>query len=219
MNASADKKRVAVLISGRGSNMKALVEASRASDYPAEITTVISNRPGAAGLAWAGQQGIDAVAVDHKAYPDRAAFDEKLGETLAAANVDIVVLAGFMRLMTAPLVERWKGRMINIHPSLLPLFPGLDTHARAIASGMKVAGCTVHFVTAEMDVGPIIAQAAVPIVPDDTPDTLAERIITVEHRIYPEAVRWVAQGSVRFDTAATAFYGRVNHQDHLLSPS
>ena len=212
------KKRVAVLISGRGSNMQALVNASRAPGYPAEISTVISNRPDAAGLKWAAEQGIATVALDHKAFADRAAFDASLNQALIAANVDFVVLAGFMRLMTAPLVEQWQGRMINIHPSLLPLFPGLDTHARAIEAGMKIAGCTVHFVTPEMDVGPIIAQAAVPIAPNDTADALAERILTVEHQIYPQALAWLATAAVTFDAARTAVYGVVGAHDQLLVP-
>ena len=159
------KKRVAILISGRGSNMKALVEAARAPDYPAEIVTVISNRPDAAGLAWAKEQGIPALGLDHKLYENREHFEGQLQGVLSMSRVDIVALAGFMRLMTPGFVESWRDRMINIHPSLLPAFKGLHTHERALEAGVKITGCTVHFVRPEMDEGPIIGQAAVPVEP------------------------------------------------------
>ena len=219
MSAAAARKRVAVLISGRGSNMQALVKAARSPDYPAEIAAVIANRPDAAGLSWAADQGIATVALDHKAFPDRTAFDDHLHEALKAAEIDLVALAGFMRILTPAFVARWQGRMINIHPSLLPLFPGLDTHARALAAGVKIAGCTAHFVTAEMDVGPIIAQAGVPVAPDDTPDTLAARVLQAEHKIYPQALKWVASGALTFETAGTAQYGTTENDACLLSPS
>jgi phosphoribosylglycinamide formyltransferase-1 len=212
------KKRVGVLISGRGSNMQSLDTGSRAPDVSAEIVIVIANRADAVGLQWARDNGIAAVAIDHKAFADRAAFDARIHEELVAARVDIVALAGFMRILTPDFVARWQGRMINIHPSLLPLFPGLHTHARALDAGMKVAGCTVHFVTAEMDVGPIIAQAAVPIMPDDTPDTLAARVLSAEHRIYPQALQWVSTGAVTFETAATARYGAGCDKSVLIMP-
>ncbi|MGI9477833.1 MAG: phosphoribosylglycinamide formyltransferase [Hyphomicrobiaceae bacterium] len=219
MNPTATRKRVAVLISGRGSNMQALVEAAAAPGFPAKIATVISNRPDAAGLLWAADQGIATVALDHKAHPDRAAFDAKLHETLKAADIDLVALAGFMRILTPGFVASWQGRMINIHPSLLPLFPGLDTHARAIEAGVKIAGCTAHFVTAEMDVGPIIVQAAVPVGSDDTPATLADRVLAAEHRIYPQALEWVAGDRVTFETVGTACYGSAGLDTRLISPA
>ncbi len=179
--------------------MQAIVAASRTPGYPAEIVAVISNRPEAGGLAWARGQGIAAHSIDHKGYPSREAFEADLQASLVGCGAEIVVLAGFMRLMTAPFVEAWRGRMINIHPSLLPAFKGLDTHARAIEAGATLAGCTVHFVTPDMDGGPIIVQAAVPVTHDDTPDTLAARIITAEHKIYPQALAWVARGEVTFE--------------------
>ena len=188
------RTRVGVLISGRGSNMMALVEAARAVDYPADIAVVISNRPDAPGLAWARAQGLVAIGLDHKAYASRAAFETALEAELTAANVGVVALAGFMRLLTADFVGRWQGRMINIHPALLPSFKGLDTHARALATGVRIAGCTVHFVVPEMDEGPIIAQAAVPVRDDDTEATLAARVLAAEHRIYPAALAALARG-------------------------
>jgi phosphoribosylglycinamide formyltransferase-1 len=189
--------RVAVLISGRGSNMAALIEAAKAPDYPAEIVLVISNRPDAGGLATATAAGIPTVIVDHKAYQSREAFEQALQTTLEQHRIDIVCLAGFMRLLTPGLVSRWQGRMLNIHPALLPAFKGLDTHARALAAGVKLHGATVHFVVAEVDAGPIIAQGAVTVHSDDTPDTLAARVIAVEHEIYPLALKLVAAGRVR----------------------
>ena len=219
MSASGPRKRVAVLISGRGSNMQALAAAARSPDYPAEIAAVVANRPDAAGLAWAADQGIATIALDHKAFADRAAFDDHLHAALVAANIELIALAGFMRILTPAFVARWQGRMINIHPSLLPLFPGLDTHARALAAGVKIAGCTVHFVTAEMDVGPIIAQAAVPVVANDTADSLAARVLAAEHRIYPQALAWVAAGAVAFETVATAHYGTRTPDIGLMSPA
>lgn len=212
------KKRVGVLVSGRGSNMQALVEASHAADYPAEIVTVLSNKADAAALDWAADNGISAIGFDHRAFPDRETFDARIDEVLVAGNIDIVVLAGFMRILTPDFVAKWHGRMINIHPSLLPLFPGLNTHQRAIDAGMKVAGCTVHFVTAEMDVGPIISQAVVPVVPDDTPDTLAARVLVAEHQLYPQALSWVAAGDVSFDTASKAAYGAIDRDGCLIAP-
>ncbi len=212
------RRRTAVLISGRGSNMQALVEASLAEDYPAEIALVLSNRADAGGLAWAAQHGIKTVAIDHKGFADRAAFDQRIGEVLADADIEIVALAGFMRLMTAEFVESWRGRMINIHPSLLPAFKGLDTHARALAAGVKIVGCTVHFVTPEMDAGPIIAQAAVPVLGGDDPDRLAARILKAEHRLYPAALKWVASGAVTFESPRIIDSETVNQDRVLISP-
>ncbi len=188
------RKRVAILISGRGSNMTALIEAAADPDFPAEIALVLSNRADAGGLARAAESGIATAVIPHKQFPDRAAFDAAMDERLRAEKIDLVCLAGFMRLLTAGFVEAWRDRMINIHPSLLPLFPGLDTHARAIDAGMRLAGCTVHFVRAEMDSGPIIGQAAVPIAFDDTPETLSKRVLAAEHELYPLALALVASG-------------------------
>jgi len=214
----ANRRRTAVLISGRGSNMQALVQASRATDYPAEIALVLSNRADAAGLAWAEQQGISTAVVDHKAFPDRVAFDQRIGDILREAGIELVALAGFMRVMTADFVNSWRRRMINIHPSLLPAFKGLDTHARALAAGVKIAGCTVHFVTPEMDDGPIIAQAAVPVGAGDDADKLAARVLAAEHRLYPAALGWVADGTITFETAIHAGSGSVNQDRVLISP-
>ncbi|HWK33208.1 MAG TPA: phosphoribosylglycinamide formyltransferase [Hyphomicrobium sp.] len=190
----AAKKRIGILISGRGSNMLSLIAAARKTDYPAEIVCVVSNRPEAEGLAHASAQGITTRAIDHKAFDTREAFEEQLDAALRAANVDIVACAGFMRKMTAGFVERWRDRMLNIHPSLLPAFKGLDTHERALAAGVKLAGCTVHIVRPELDAGPIIAQAAVPVLPDDTPSLLAARVLEAEHLLYPHALSLVASG-------------------------
>jgi phosphoribosylglycinamide formyltransferase-1 len=196
------KKRVAVLISGRGSNMVALLEAARAPDYPAQIVLVVSNRAEAAGLARARAAGVATAVVDHTAFGnDREAFERALDGALAAHRIDIVCLAGFMRLLTPWFVRRWSGRMINIHPALLPQFRGLDTHRRAIAAGAKQHGATVHFVVPEMDAGPIIVQDAVPVVDGDTEQTLAARVLAVEHRIYPLALRLLAEGGVSLAAA------------------
>jgi phosphoribosylglycinamide formyltransferase 1 len=213
-----ERLRVGVLISGRGSNMMALATAARAPDYPAEIVCIVSNRPAAAGLAWAREQGLAAHAVDHKAYATREAFEDALDDVLVAEGVELVACAGFMRLMTARFVERWAGRMINIHPSLLPLYPGLHTHARALADGVRIAGCTVHYVVAEMDAGPIIAQGAVPVVDGDTPDSLAERILAVEHVIYPRALALVASGAARLEDGRVRILSAVNQTGRLISP-
>jgi phosphoribosylglycinamide formyltransferase-1 len=193
------KKRVGILISGRGSNMMALVEAARAADYPAEIAVVISNRPDAAGLAWATAQGLPARVIDHKGFGSREAFDEAVHAALTEAQVELVALAGFMRIQSAGFVERWKGRQLNIHPSLLPSFKGLNPHEQALAAGVKISGCTVHFVTEETDGGPIVAQAAVPVLDADTPRTLEARILEAEHRLYPHALALVASGRARIE--------------------
>jgi phosphoribosylglycinamide formyltransferase-1 len=192
------RKRVAVLISGRGSNMAALIEAAKDRTYPAEIVLVISNRPDAGGLATARAAGIATEVVDHAPFgKDRAAFDGALQAVLVKHNIDIVCLAGFMRQLTPALVVQWPERMLNIHPALLPAFKGLDTHKRAIAAHAKIHGATVHFVTAELDSGPIIAQGAVAVRGDDTEEMLAARVLKVEHRIYPLGLKLVAEGRVR----------------------
>ena len=187
-------KNIVILISGRGSNMQAIVDA----DIPgARSAAVIANRPDAAGLAWAAARGIATVGLDHKQFASREAFDERLAAEIDAFQPDLVVLAGFMRILTPAFTARYEGRMLNIHPSLLPSFPGLHTHQRAIDMGCKVAGCTVHFVTAELDHGPIVAQAVVPVLDDDTETTLAARVLQQEHRLYPEAVRRFAAGELQ----------------------
>ena len=189
------RKRVAILISGRGSNMMALVEAARDPAYPAEIVAVVSNRPEAAGLAWAQTHGIATAAVDHQAYASREAFEAELQKALRAHRPDLIACAGFLRLMTPGFVDAWRDRMINIHPALLPAYKGLDTHARALADGVRIAGCTVHVVRPEMDAGPIIAQAAVPVLDGDTPETLGARVLAAEHRLYPHALGLFASGA------------------------
>lgn len=184
------RRRVGILISGRGSNMASLIAAAREKDFPAEIVLVVSNRPEAPGLDLARQAGVKAVAVDHKTFKgDRAAHDAAIDDLLREAGVEIVCLAGYMRLLTPRLIEPWQGRMLNIHPSLLPAFPGLHTHERALAAGAAEHGCTVHVVTQTMDEGPILAQASVPVLADDTPETLAARVLAQEHIIYPRALR------------------------------
>ncbi len=188
-----NKPRVGVLISGRGSNMMALIEAARAKDYPAEIVCVVSNRPDAKGLDYAAAQGIATKVIDHNAYASREEFDAALGRYLRSQKLELIALAGFMRFIGHSLVNEWKGRMLNIHPSLLPAYPGLRTHERAIADGAKFHGCTVHQVTADLDGGPIILQAKVPVLPGDTPGTLAARVLREEHRIYSEALAMVAR--------------------------
>jgi phosphoribosylglycinamide formyltransferase-1 len=193
------KKRVAVLISGRGSNMAALIEAAKAKDYPAEIVLVVSNRADALGLVRAREAGVETVVVDSGAFgDDREAFERALDATLDAHRVELVCLAGFMRLFTPWFVTRWSGRMLNIHPALLPQFKGLHTHRRALEADVKRHGATVHFVSPEMDAGPIILQRSVPVMNGDTEATLAARVLEVEHRIYPEALRLVAEGRVKF---------------------
>ena len=195
--------RLAVLISGRGSNLRALMGACSDPDFPASVALVICNRPGAKGIETADAAGIPVRLIDHKAFLNRADFDAALDKALRAARIELVCLAGFMRLLTEDFVTTWAGRMINIHPSLLPAFRGTDVHARAIAAGVKISGCTVHFVTPEMDSGPIVAQGAVPVLDDDTPETLAARILEAEHVLYPMAVRLIAEGRVRIEDGVT----------------
>ncbi|NKN38040.1 phosphoribosylglycinamide formyltransferase [Agrobacterium sp. a22-2] len=190
------RKRVVVFISGGGSNMMALLAASKAADFPAEIVAVISDKASAGGLAKASTEGIATFAFERKSYAGKAEHEAAVLAALADLKPDVICLAGYMRLLSADFIRTYEGRIINIHPSLLPLFPGLHTHDRAIAAGMRVAGCTVHFVTEGMDEGPIIAQAVVPVLPGDTSDSLAARVLTVEHRIYPKALQLVSDGTV-----------------------
>jgi phosphoribosylglycinamide formyltransferase 1 len=200
-----NKKRVAVLISGRGSNMTALIEAAKAEDYPAEIVLVLSNEPDAAGLARARESGITTAVIDHRPFgDDRAAFERALDDVLGKYRIDIICLAGFMRLLTGWFITRWSGRILNIHPALLPDLKGLHTHRRALAAGVKRHGATVHFVVEETDAGPIISQQSVPVLPGDTEEALAARVLEIEHRIYPEALRLVAQGRAKFAAEQTA---------------
>jgi phosphoribosylglycinamide formyltransferase 1 len=195
-----NKKRVAVLISGRGSNMTALIEAAQEKDYPARIALVVSNRPDALGLARAEEAGVTTAVVDHALFgKDRQAFERALDDELQAHRIELVCLAGFMRLLTPWFVNRWSGRMLNVHPALLPQFKGLDTHRRALDAGIERHGATVHFVVAEIDSGPIVAQDSVPVMAGDTERALAARVLEVEHRIYPQALRALAEGRVRLD--------------------
>lgn len=190
------KRRVAILISGRGSNMAALIRAAEAPDYPAEIALVISNEPDAAGIAFAAKHGVPTKVIHHRDFPSREEFARAIDAALSEIQAEIVCLAGFMRLLATPFVEKWRGRMINVHPSLLPAFKGLNTHARALDAGETKHGCTVHFVEPELDSGPPILQAEVPVLPGDDEATLAARVLREEHRIYPEALRLLAEGRV-----------------------
>jgi phosphoribosylglycinamide formyltransferase-1 len=213
------KRRVAILISGRGSNMAALIEAARAEDFPAEIAVVISNRADAAGLEKAKAAGIPTVIIESKPFGgDRAAFEAVLQPALDQHKVDLICLGGFMRLFTAGFVQRWYGRMLNIHPSLLPSFPGLDPHGQALRAGVKISGATVHFVIPETDAGPIVMQGAVAVLDDDTADTLAARILQIEHRIYPDALRLLAEGRIRLEGDICKTAGSTASRDVLISP-
>jgi phosphoribosylglycinamide formyltransferase 1 len=212
------KKRIAILISGRGSNMAALIEAARAPDYPAEIVLVVSNRPDAPGLERARAAGVGVLALDHKAFATREAFDGAVEAALLAEGVDLVCHAGFMRIQSEGLATRWLGRQLNIHPSLLPAFKGLEPQQQAIDAGVRISGCTVHFVTPELDAGPIVAQAAVPVLAGDTAETLADRILTAEHRLYPLALRLVVEGKARLEDGRVRLQGFVNQLDCLICP-
>ena len=208
-------KSAVILISGRGSNMRALVEAR----LPMKVSAVISNRPEAAGLEWARAQGLETQVLDHKRFATREAFDAALGDAIAAFAPDVILLAGFMRIFTPAFIARFPRRILNIHPSLLPSFTGLHTHARALEAGVKLHGATVHFVTADLDHGPIVIQAAVPVLPGDDEARLAARVLAAEHRIYPQAVRWFLEGRVEF-TAGDVVQVRESGvaSDSLISP-
>ena len=201
----ADQPRIAVLISGRGSNMVSLLRAAAAPGFPGRFVLALSNRPEAAGLAHAAAAGLATEALDHRAFPDRPAFDAALDARLRAHAIDLVVLAGFMRVLTPGFVEAWAGRMLNIHPSLLPLFRGTHTHEQALAAGVRLHGCTVHFVVPELDAGPIVAQAAVPVLPGDDAEALAARVLAEEHRLYPAAVALVSSGRARLEDGRVVF--------------
>ena len=212
------RRRTAILISGRGSNMDALIAAARAPDFPAEIVLVASNRPDAPGLARAKAAGLAVAAVDHKIYAGREEFERSLHIVLETHRVELICLAGFMRLLTPWFISQWRGRLLNVHPALLPAYRGLHTHERALADGVKIHGCTVHFVVPEMDEGPIVAQAAVPVLDGDTAETLGARVLTQEHVIYPTALKLVTSGAVHVE-GNRVLGARINGDDALVAPS
>jgi len=209
-------KKLVILISGRGSNMQALLEAK----LPCSIAAVISNRPDAEGLGIAKGHGIPAIVVEHRSHADRDSFDTALARAIDAFDPDIIALAGFMRILGAGFVSRYRGRLVNIHPSLLPAYGGLNTHSRALNDGVRIHGCTVHFVTTDLDHGPIIIQAAVPVLRDDTEQTLAARVLHEEHRIYPQAIRWLCNGYVKLDENGKIRFGHLEQPSPpLISPA
>ncbi|MBO6918553.1 MAG: phosphoribosylglycinamide formyltransferase [Rhizobiaceae bacterium] len=210
------KKRVGVLISGTGSNMKVLAQACQNDDYPAEICIVISDKPGVKGLDSASEMGIEALAIPRKDYASKTEHEAAILTALDNANLDYVCLAGFMRILSGEFIKKWSGRLINIHPSLLPLFPGLHTHDRAIEAGCKFHGCTVHFVTEGMDEGPVISQAAVPILPNDTADILAARVLKTEHILYPRSLKLLASGQVRMTKDEKSEFSNGSGVVHLI---
>ncbi|MGI9481861.1 MAG: phosphoribosylglycinamide formyltransferase [Hyphomicrobiales bacterium] len=213
------RTRTAVLISGRGSNMAALIEAAKNPSYPAEISLVLSNDPDAAGLELARKEGIMAIGINHENFETREEFEDALQRELEAAEITLVCCAGFMRLMTESFVEKWRNRMINIHPSLLPAYKGLESHTRVLRDGVRITGCSVHYVRAAMDSGPIIMQAAVPVRNNDTPDSLDERVLKAEHIIYPQALALVARGLVRVAGEEAKFSSSDRESPPLISPA
>ncbi|GAB4391921.1 MAG: phosphoribosylglycinamide formyltransferase [Kiloniellaceae bacterium] len=210
--------KVGVLISGRGSNLKSLLDACATPGFPAEVVTVISNRPGAGGLDHARAAGIAAEVIDHKNFDGKESFEAAVTAALEGAGVDLLCLAGFMRVVSPGFVRHWQGRMINIHPSLLPLFTGLDTHARALAAGVKLHGCTVHYVNEQVDGGPIIGQAAVPVLAGDDPDSLAARVLAAEHRLYPTCLRLLAEGKVYLEDGKALISRDFNPSAQIFNP-
>lgn len=214
----SERKRIAVLISGRGSNMAALIAAAEDPDYPAEIALVLSDKPDAAGLGKAGEHGTAVDVIDRRLFADKPTFEAALTARLAEASVDFICLAGFMRILSTDFVEHWRDRILNIHPSLLPSFRGIDTHQRAIEAGVKLHGCTVHFVRPEVDDGPIIAQAAVPVFSGDTADALAARVLEVEHHIYAMALKLVASGQARVEGDRVVFDEGARDWRPLIEP-
>ena len=207
-------KRIVILISGRGSNMQAVLDAN----LNAAVTAVVSNDPSAKGLEIARNAGVDTVVVNHRDYADRASFDRSLADTIAAYRPDLIVLAGFMRILTEDFIRRFNGRIMNIHPSLLPAFPGLDTHRRAIDEGVKLHGCTVHFVTPALDHGPIVIQSAVPVLPDDDEERLAARVLEQEHAVYPQAIRWFLDGQLAIEGNRVKLSADCRYAGSLISP-
>ncbi|HVI91024.1 MAG TPA: phosphoribosylglycinamide formyltransferase [Dongiaceae bacterium] len=216
-----EKLRLAVLISGRGSNLQAILDAfgPHVSGSPIEIVLVLSNRPDAAGLTRAEQAGVPTAIIDHKQFPDRASFDAAMDAKIRATGANFIALAGFMRLLTDGFIDAWRDHMINIHPAILPALKGLHTHERAIKRGLKLHGCTVHFVRPEMDTGPIIAQAAVPVLAGDTPDLLADRVLAAEHRLYPQALRLIAAGKVRVEGEVAVVEQAGDATAYLVNPA
>jgi phosphoribosylglycinamide formyltransferase-1 len=212
------RRRTAVLISGRGTNLQALAAAAQSPAYPAEIALVVANRPEAEGLGFGKSKGIATAAIDHKIYAGREAFEATLQKLLEAHRIELICLAGFMRLLTPGFVERWAGRMINIHPALLPAFRGLDTHRRALAEGVKIHGCTVHFVAPQMDAGPIIMQSAVPVLETDSAHSLAERVLRQEHAIYPLALALLARGELEIVGQAVRVARPGEPDEPLIAP-
>ena len=210
--------RIGVLISGRGSNLQALIDACAEPAYPAEIAVVISNEPGARGLARARDAGLPAEVVEHRAFGDRSAFEDALTDSLRRAGVELVCAAGFMRVLTGTFLDVWRDRVVNVHPSLLPAFRGLRTHERAIRSGVRFSGCTVHFVRADLDAGPVIVQSAVPVLPADTPEDLAARVLESERECLPLAVRWIAEGRVRIVDETVRIDGAGGPADASINP-
>lgn len=213
------RSRLGVLISGSGSNLQSLIDACAAPDYPAEIKLVLSNKSDAFGLERAATAGIDNAAIQHKAFPDRESFERALTEKLEAAGIELVVLAGFMRILTPYFVEHWRDRLVNIHPSLLPSFKGTDTHAQALAAGVKLHGCSVHYVRPGLDDGPIIGQAAVPVLPGDDPKILAARVLTAEHKLYPACVRAICEGRVKLVNEICQISGGGEPSAPLINPA
>ena len=210
---------IAILISGRGTNMEALLEACAKPDYPAEPVLVLSNRPDAKGLEFAGAAGVPTQVIDHKAFDERSDFDAAIHEAIAASGAELICLAGFMRIVGEAFIRKWPDRIINIHPSLLPAYRGLHTHRRVLEDGVRIAGCTVHFVVPEMDAGPIILKAAVPVLPHDDEDSLAARVLGFEHQIYPEAVKLVASGRTNVVDGRVPIDGDVETEGGLVSPT
>ncbi len=213
------RMKLGVLVSGRGSNLQSLIDACAATDFPAEIALVVSNVAGVMGLERAEKAKIPIAIIDHKAYADRESFEQALDKALVDAGVELVCLAGFMRILTDWFVRRWLDRLVNIHPSLLPAFKGLHIHERVIEAGVRFTGCTIHFVRPAMDDGPILVQAVVPVRDDDTPDVLAARVLEQEHRIYPLAVRLIAEGRVRVSSERVRFADVVNAEGALMNPA
>lgn len=219
MGGSVSKLKLGVLISGRGSNLQALIDACAAPDFPAEIALVLSNKADAFGLERAAKAGIPTAVVSHRDHPgDKPGFEAAMDATLRQAGVELVCLAGFMRILSERFVEGWRDRLVNIHPSLLPSFKGLDTHARALATGVRFHGCTVHIVRPAMDDGPIIAQAAVPVLPDDDAHALAERVLEQEHRLYPHAIRLIAEGRARVEGERVWIKGGAEPLESAINP-
>lgn len=213
-----DVLRLVVLVSGRGSNLQAIIQATAAKELQAQILAVISNQPDSAALVKAKDAGIPTETLNHRDFDGREVFDLALRQRIDNYQPDLVVLAGFMRILSKAFVEHYQGRLVNIHPSLLPAFPGINTHARALEAGVKLHGATVHFVSAEVDAGPIIVQAAVPVLDEDTPDSLAARVLAQEHRIYPLALEWIRRGLIKQEAGKTRFLGKTPSDLALIAP-